>query len=233
VGTTAEREPSGGRQGVPFSGVAGTDRRLDGAESGQRGTPGPTSRSIRELRPRPTAACSTFVSPAMGSTRDLRPQRRRRAGRWSAHGGDLRPDPRDQPQDAKRTTGIAQVRPSASAGREGGVERLWWQDGKGSNVPLPIAHGTAVSRRVPTRGGASPPEGLRPGHRSPDHANADTAAGAAPTGQVELSLSTVDLETPEQMPGDDMVERRRRDGWMGAPRNPSSCATARPASDCS
>lgn len=131
------------------------------------------------------------------------------------------------------------------------LKQVWWQDGKGNNVPPPAwfkdggandagnAPGTVASGANPDvnpdikgeRKGKEDRKGRNvvllpwqktkhgecgPGLAVKIPANAvQTETGAAPVGQVEISLSTVDLNTPEQMPGEDAVVRPGGGfGWM-------------------
>ncbi len=124
------------------------------------------------------------------------------------------------------------------------LKEVWWQDGKGNNIPPPLSY-RKVSRGPegnnearpgkPSPGYAQETKGPRgregrvilpwqhpkripcgPGIAVNVPPNAlQTDSGAAPTGKVEVSLATVDLDTPEQMPGDDSVQRPgNKIDWM-------------------
>ncbi len=113
------------------------------------------------------------------------------------------------------------------------LQQVWYQDGKGNKVPpgqltnpsrkpgLQRVRATTVPRPekqalpviLPWQHKRSVACG--PGISVSIPANSlQTLSGAAPTGQIEVSLSTVDLNTPEQMPGDDGVKRPGGIGWM-------------------
>lgn len=79
------------------------------------------------------------------------------------------------------------------------LRRLTWQDGKG-NVIVPPAN-----QNVPLPWEQSPDEqrGCGPGISVKIPANSLVDVnGNAPPGSVQISLATVDLQSPEQMPGD-------------------------------
>lgn len=77
-----------------------------------------------------------------------------------------------------------------------------WQDGKG-NVVLPFGR-----LAVPLPNPQNPQRECGPGTRVRIPANSlQDASGNPPAGMVEVSLATVDLASPEQMPGDYTVLR--------------------------
>lgn len=94
-----------------------------------------------------------------------------------------------------------------------------YQDGKGNVVPLPkeLLHSVAglppqpvnrggklvaVADTYQPKGGATAPEGCGPGVQVMIPANALVdAEGKAPSGKVTVQTSTVDLQSPGQMPG--------------------------------
>lgn len=114
--------------------------------------------------------------------------------------------------------------------------QVWWQDGQGNNVPPPLAKMRRDTPRLvnarerheqrprddikqasailPWKQRPLPPCG--PGAKVKIPANGlQTAGGGAPNGQVEVSLSTVDLASAEQMPGDATVDLGGgATGWM-------------------
>jgi cytochrome c5 len=117
------------------------------------------------------------------------------------------------------------------------LQRVWYQDGKGNNVsPSQLTGQTGKAQLQAVRSEVSPAilarrpayslpvilpwqhkrrGGCGPGISVSIPANSlQRPSGAAPTGQVEVTLSTVDLDTPEQMPGDDGVKRAGGIGWM-------------------
>jgi hypothetical protein len=117
------------------------------------------------------------------------------------------------------------------------LQQVWYQDGKGNNVPAsqltlpsrkPAVRHTATIAGTPSVSRAIdkalpvilPWQHKRsiscgPGISVSIPANSlQRPSGAAPTGQIEVTLSTVDLNTPEQMPGDDGVKQPGGIGWM-------------------
>ena len=103
------------------------------------------------------------------------------------------------------------------------LKQVWWQDGKGNNIAPPIykkdspKEASAGPRApiLPWQREAIKQGGCGPGIAVKIPANAlETESGGIPS-SVELSLATVDLDTPEQMPGDDAVKRPGpTPGWM-------------------
>ncbi len=124
------------------------------------------------------------------------------------------------------------------------LKEVWWQDGKGNNIPPPVSYKkTSYGKESysedkpekPSSYDAQETKGPRghgggvilpwqypkrlpcgPGISVKVPANAlETDSGAAPAGNVDGSLATVDLDTPEQMPGDDSVQRPgNKIDWM-------------------
>jgi cytochrome c5 len=100
------------------------------------------------------------------------------------------------------------------------LKQVWYQDGKGNNIPPPFAE-TLKKLKQPAAvlpwDKRQKQEGCGPGIAVKIPADSlETDTHTAPVGNVELSLATVDLNTPEQMPGDDGVERSgtNETGWM-------------------
>lgn len=86
----------------------------------------------------------------------------------------------------------------------GGVRPVW-QDGKG-NV---IAPDKTEKGRIPSLARYRRQDGCGPGARVRIKANSlQDASGKAPAGPVRISLSTVDIMSPDQMPGDYTVALR-------------------------
>jgi len=100
------------------------------------------------------------------------------------------------------------------------LRQVWYQDGKGNNIPPPSTHlskDKVKARVVLPWDKRSTQEGCGPGIAVKIPANSlETDSHTAPVGSVDLSLATVDLNTAEQMPGDDGVERSGSSstGWM-------------------
>ncbi len=96
------------------------------------------------------------------------------------------------------------------------LRRVYWQDGKGNNVAPPIDSEQSRRAILPWQSQRGRKSECGPGIAVRIPANAlQTAGGAAPAGNVELSLATVDVGTPEQMPGDDSVRiGGPTPGWM-------------------
>ena len=97
---------------------------------------------------------------------------------------------------------------------EGGraLRQVFWQDGRGNDIPPPADD---RQQAILPWERPDPSQGCGPGIEVTIPPNAlETESGKAPTGKVEVTLATVDLATPEQMPGDDTVETSGRQGWM-------------------
>jgi hypothetical protein len=117
------------------------------------------------------------------------------------------------------------------------LQQVWYQDGKGNIVPSSqLTNPSGKTTPQPVRNLGRTATAFRPNDKSRPvilpwqqkrsagcgpgisvsiPANSlQRPSGAAPAGQIEVSLSTVDLNTPEQMPGDDGVKQPGGIGWM-------------------
>lgn len=86
------------------------------------------------------------------------------------------------------------------------LQQVWYQDGKGNNVPPPVSR----ERRGPVLPWQRQRvDGCGPGMTItiPPGALQRAGGGAPAPGAGTASLTTIDLETPDQMPGDYSVER--------------------------
>lgn len=82
-----------------------------------------------------------------------------------------------------------------------GARKVIWQDGKGNEVAPPPPQKSCDLPPVPSE--TQPDRRCGPGARVRIPANAlIDSNGNAPAGNVDVTLSTVDLRSPEQMPGD-------------------------------
>lgn len=207
-----------GAPGVPFSGVvAGTDGKLvDGAEVEVNGKSEKTDAQGRFISYVPEADRYVFnIRKAGYGFYSKIYDRSVAGGRWtltSATVAVFDPTAEISLQDKRserNCPGPDSARINWNEGKA--LKDVWWQDGKGNNIPPPIP--TKVERDakrgalVPWRERAKQTE-CGPGIAVKIPANAlETESGAAPTAKAEVSLATVDLDTPEQMPGDYSVER--------------------------
>jgi cytochrome c5 len=222
-----------GAPGVAFSGVvAGTDGKLlDGADVEINGKPAKTDNQGRFL---------TYVPSADRYILNIRMSgygfyskiydRSVAGGRWTLVKATTSTFPPNSPiviQDKRDNKNCPGPETERIDWKKNSAlkQQVWWQDGKGNNVPPPFVDKadpynkgdryTKASWLAPWR---DRPQsyGCGPGMGLTIPANAlETESGGAPTGQVEVTISTVDLNTPEQMPGDDGVKRPGGDiGWM-------------------
>jgi hypothetical protein len=212
-----------GAPGVAFSGVvAGTDGKLlDGAQVEINGKPESTDKAGRFLIYVPSTDRYVFNIRKSGYGFYSKIYDRSVAGgRWTlvkATTSTFSPNSKiviQDKRDERNCPGPETDRIDWKKNRE-----VWWQDGKGNNIPPPFDNKDDRYRK----GSALMPwrdrprgQGCGPGLGLLIPANAlETESGGAPTGQVEVTISTVDLDTPEQMPGDDGVQRPGGDiGWM-------------------
>jgi len=235
-----------GTPGVPFSGVvAGTDGKLlDKAQVEINGKSQPTDAQGRFLSYVPQADRYVFNIRKEGYGFYSKIYDRSVAGgRWTlARATVFTFDPSTVIEfHAKRSERDCPGPDSARINWDEGpvLKQVWWQDGKGNNIPPPIITKSyqkpgeykevtskygQLSKGYERRGGPvilpwqrrKQKTGCGPGIAVKIPPNAlQTSSGGAPSGSVELSLTTVDLDTPEQMPGDDGVERTGiTPGWM-------------------
>lgn len=227
-----------GTPGVPFSGVvAGTDGKLaDGAEVEVNGKVERTDAQGRFLNYVPEAERYVFNIRKTGYGFYSKIYDRSVAGgRWTLTRATVSTfDPRNEisVQDKRDERNCPGPDSSRVNWREGpALTNVWWQDGRGNNIPPPFNDGSSDDRDYNKeygkdenkgKGGALLPwrergkqEPCGPGIAVKIPADGlQTSSGAAPGGQVEVSLATVDLNSPEQMPGDDSVERGEQIGWM-------------------
>lgn len=212
--------------GVAFSGVvAGTDGKLlDAAEVEINGKPEKTDAQGRFVSYVPSADRYVFNIRKSGYGFYSKIYDRSVAGgRWTLARGTVSTFSRnaaiviEDKRASRNCPGPDSDRIDWKQGRA--LQQAWWQDGKGNNIPPPVANkndrfnkALAIMpwRDRPQGGDCGPGLGVR------IPANAlETESGGAPTGRVEVTVSTVDLNTPEQMPGDDGVQRPGGDiGWM-------------------
>jgi hypothetical protein len=220
-----------GAPGVAFSGVvAGTDGKLlDGAQVEINGKPEKTDKQGRFV---------SYVSPADRYVFNIRKSgygfyskiydRSVAGGRWTLVNATISTFPANSAiviQDKRNSRNCPGPDTDRIDWKQGALRQVWWQDGKGNNIPPPFVNKddrydkdnryNKATALMPWR---DRPLGYDcgPGLGLVIPANAlETQSGGAPTGQVEVTISTVDLNTPEQMPGDDGVLRPGGDiGWM-------------------